>query len=299
MPAPWRFFVVEVVALRRLGPSFLRVTFTGDDLHRFADNGYDQRIKVAFPESPAAVAHLPEGADWYQRWRNLPDECRSPIRTYTVRAVRPELAELDVDIVLHGGADRGGPACRWARRARPGDRIAVLGPEAGFAGDHGGIGFRPPACPHSVLLAGDETAVPAISAIVERLSAGARGVALLEVPYPDDMQELRGPAGVAVRWLPRSGRPPGALLVPAAIEAAGRLAPAGVVRPVEDVDVDPHLLREVPDRGAALPMYSWLAGEAAAVTTLRRHLVSERGLDRTSVAFMGYWRNGRADVAAA
>ena len=144
-----------------------------------------------------------------------------------------------------------------------------------------------------------ETKSGKISAIVERLSAGARGVALLEVPDPPDMQELRGPAGVAVRWLPRTGRPPGALLVPAAIEAAGRLAPAGVVRPVEDVDVDPHLLREVPDRGAALPMYSWLAGEAAAVTTLRRHLVSERGLDRTSVAFMGYWRTGRADVAAA
>jgi NADPH-dependent ferric siderophore reductase len=298
--APWRFFVVHVVALRRLGPSFLRVTFTGEDLDRFADNGYDQRIKLCFPESPAAEAHLPDGADWYLRWRELPTEYRSPIRTYTVRRVRPAARELDVDIVLHGGADHGGPACRWARRARPGDRVAVLGPEAGFSGDHGGIGFRPPAEPARLLLAGDETAVPAVCAILERLPAGARGVALLEVPHPDDVQEVCAPHGFAVRWLARNGRPPGAELVPAVRRAAARLAPARVPgEPVEDADIDRELLWEVPDEGAALPLYAWLAGEAAVVTGLRRHLVVERGLDRGAVAFMGYWRQGRADATAA
>lgn len=43
------------------------------------------------------------------------------------------------------------------------------------------------------------------------------------------------------------------------------------------------------------PMYAWLAGEAAVIRTLRRHLVAERGLDRRSVAFMGYWRMGRSE----
>ncbi len=284
MLAPWRFFVVEVAAMRRLGPSFLRVTFTGEDLDSFADNGYDQRIKLAFPESPSAAANLPSGADWYRRWRELPPEHRSPIRTYTVREVRPHCRELDVDIVLHGGADHGGPACRWARRARPGDRIAVLGPEAGFAGDHGGIGFRPPATPHRLLLAGDETAVPAISAILERLPADARGEAVLEVPYAEDVLTIRAPAGIAVRWLARGGgRAPGSLLIPAVTEAAARLAPAAEAR-----DVAP----------AGLPQYTRLAGEAAAVTALRRHLVADRGFDRAAVTFMGYWRRGRADAAA-
>jgi NADPH-dependent ferric siderophore reductase len=298
--APWRFFVVEVAALRRISPSFLRVTFTGEDLDRFADNGYDQRIKLAFPESPEAERHLPDGPDWYRRWRELPAEHRSPIRTYTVRAARPERRELDVDIVLHGGADNGGPACRWARSARPGARIAVLGPEAGYAGDHGGIGFRPPPAPHALLLAGDETAVPAISAILERLPVDARGEALLEVPYPDDAQEVRAPAGVAVRWLARDGGAPGRLLVPAVIDAAGRMLPAqSDLGDAGHVDGDRRGLREATGARPAPPLYTWLAGEAAVVTTLRRHLVTERGCDRASVSFMGYWRQGRADAAAA
>jgi NADPH-dependent ferric siderophore reductase len=294
--APWRFFVVEVRALRRLGPSFLRVTFTGDDLDRFADNGYDQRIKLALPESEEAMRHLPDGPDWYQRWRALPTELRSPIRTYTVRAVRPHERELDVDIVVHGdGSD--GPALRWARTARIGDRIAVLGPEAGHDGDHGGIGFRPPTDDHGLLLAGDETAVPAICAIVERLPAHARGEVLLEVPHEGDTQPLVGPRGVVVRWLSRDGREPGCRLVPEVVRAAERLVTRRRPEPVPDVDVDHDLLWEVPPREEALPLYAWLAGEAGVIATLRRHLVAERGLDRRAVAFMGYWRQGRPDPA--
>ena len=272
MLAPWRFFVVEVVAARRLGPSFLRVTFAGDELHHFADNGFDQRIKLAFPESPVAEAHLPRGADWYRRWQELPEDHRSPIRTYTVRAVRPQAQELDVDIVLHDGVDQGGPACRWARRAGQGDRVAVLGPVAGYDGDHGGIGFRPPAGGGPLLLAGDETAAPAIGAILERLPRDARGLALLEVPYREDVLEIGAPPGVVVRWLPRHGRAPGCELVPAVQRAAA---------------------------GPDVPAYTWLAGEAGVITALRRHLVAERGFDRAAVTFMGYWRRGRTGAEAA
>jgi NADPH-dependent ferric siderophore reductase len=269
---PFRVFDVCVSRVVRLSPSFVRVTLTGADLDRFADNGFDQRIKLAFPESPVAEAHLPSGADWYRRWRELPEDHRSPIRTYTVRAVRPRRLELDVDIVLHDGVDQGGPACRWARRARPGDRIAVLGPVAGYDGDHGGIGFRPPAGGGPLLLAGDETAAPAIAAILERLPGDARGLALLEVPYPEDVLEVGAPSGVVVRWLPRHGRAPGCELVPAVQRAAA---------------------------GPDLPVYTWLAGEAGVVTALRRHLVAERDFDRASVTFMGYWRRGRTGAEAA
>ena len=48
---------------------------------------------------------------------------------------------------------------------------------------------------------------------------------------------------------------------------------------------------DAPDTGA--PAYAWLAGEAGVVTGLRRHLLREAGFDRRSVAFMGYWRQGR------
>ncbi|MFC8906523.1 siderophore-interacting protein, partial [Micromonospora sp. NPDC057140] len=285
--APWRLFGVEVRAVRRLSPSFVRVTFTGADLDRFADNGYDQRIKLALPLPGQAEVHLPAGPDWYTRYRALPERLRNPVRTYTVRAARPHLAEVDVDLVLHGD---GGPATRWARRVCPGDRAALLGPDAGFDGEHGGIEFRPPPAGR-LLLAGDETAVPAITAILERLPADARGRALLEVPEPADALGVAAPPGVQVTWLPRAGGRHGSRLVPAVAAAAGLLTgPAPAATPVADVDVDRELLWEVPTPATPVPLYAWLAGEAGVIRTLRRHLVAERGLDRRAVAFMGYWR---------
>ncbi|MET8353172.1 siderophore-interacting protein [Micromonospora sp. NPDC005206] len=291
---PWRLFTVEVRAVRRLSPSFVRVTFTGSDLDRFADNGYDQRIKLALPLPGQREVRLPEGPDWYAKWRALPEHLRNPVRTYTVRAVRPDLAEVDVDLVLHGDS---GPATRWAARVRAGDEIAILGPDAGYDGDHGGIEFQPSAA-GSLLLAGDETAVPAISGICERLPRDARGTVVLEVPDIDDVLPLAAPPRVEVRWLVRGADGHGSRLVPAVAAAAGELLAGdatGAAQPVADVDVDTEILWEVPDEVPPVPLYAWLAGEAGVIRTLRRHLVAERGLDRRAVAFMGYWRLGRAD----
>ncbi|MEU7972378.1 siderophore-interacting protein [Micromonospora sp. NPDC049089] len=294
--APWRVFAVAVRAVRRLSPSFTRVTFTGANLDRFADNGYDQRIKLALPLPGQDRATLPEGADWYATWRALPEHLRNPIRTYTVRAVRPHLAEVDVDLVLHGDS---GPATRWARRASVGDEIALVGPDAGYDGNHGGVEFRQSAG-GTVLLAGDETAVPAISSICERLPLDARGTVVLEVPDAADVLPLLAPPGVEVRWLARGADGYGSRLVPAVVAAAGELLAPGAstaAQPVPDVDVDTEILWEVPEQVAPAPLYAWLAGEAGVIRNLRRHLVAERGLDRRAVAFMGYWRLGHSDAA--
>ncbi|SCG47596.1 MULTISPECIES: siderophore-interacting protein [Micromonospora] len=293
--APWRVFTVTVRAVRRLSPSFLRVTFTGVDLDRFADNGYDQRIKLALPLPDQRGVDFPEGADWYAQWRALPEHRRNPIRTYTVRAVRPHLAEVDVDLVLHGD---GGPATRWARRVGAGDQIAIVGPDSGYDGNHGGVEFRPSdgSC---LLLAGDETAVPAIGSICERLPLDTRGVVLLEVPHADDVLPLVAPPGVEVRWMTRGVDGYGSRLVPAVAAAADQLLvprASATRQPVPDVDVDTEILWEVPEEVATAPLYAWLAGEAGVIRTLRRHLVAERGLDRRAVAFMGYWRLGHADA---
>ncbi|MEV5210522.1 siderophore-interacting protein [Micromonospora sp. NPDC053740] len=293
--APWRVFAVTVRAVRRLSPSFTRVTFTGANLDRFADNGYDQRIKLALPLPGQDRATLPDGPDWYATWRALPEHLRNPIRTYTVRAVRPHLAEVDVDLVLHGDS---GPATRWARRASVGDEIALVGPDAGFDGNHGGVEFRQ-STGGTLLLAGDETAVPAISSICERLPLDARGTVVLEVPDAADVLPLLAPPGVEVRWLARGADGYGSRLVPAVVAAAGELLAPGTstaAQPVPDVDVDTELLWEVPEQAASAPLSAWLAGEAGVIRTLRRHLVAERGLDRRAVAFMGYWRLGHTDA---
>lgn len=230
---PWRLFGVQVRRVRRLSPTFVRVTFTGDDLDRFADNGYDQRIKLVLPVPGRGLADLPAGPDWYARWRDLPEQRRPPVRTYTVRAVCPAAREVDVDFVRHGES---GPASRWAGAAAPGDEAALVGPDTGWPGEHGGVEFRPPPPASLVLLAGDETAVPAVAAILARMPRHLSGDALLEIPDPDDALPVEPPPGVRVSWLPRSGGAPGSRLVPAVQAAAGRLLAsatvgAGISRP--------------------------------------------------------------------
>jgi NADPH-dependent ferric siderophore reductase len=298
----YRTFVVRVSQLRRLSPSFLRVTFTGADLVDCAPNGWDQRIKLLLPLPGRGIADCPTGPDWYADWRALPDEGRNPLRTYTVRAARPEARELDVDVVLHGAT---GPASAWAERAVVGDELAIVAPSARFPGPTGGFEWHPPADASCLLVAGDETAVPAICAIVESLPGGVPARVLLEVPTSADVLPLAAPAGVEVSWLPRhvdgTATPAthGRLLIEAVARAArdlpGRATPSRA-ETLDDVDVDTEILWEVPDdlpRETSGP-YAWLAGEAGTVKALRRHLVQEAGLDRGSVAFMGYWRQGRS-----
>ncbi|MEV0631413.1 siderophore-interacting protein [Nonomuraea wenchangensis] len=294
MSSPFHMFHVQVDRLERLSPSFLRVTFTGDDLCHFADNGYDQRIKLVLPLPGCGLSYLPSGPDWYAQWRQLDDARRNPIRTYTARQVRAHIRELDVDVVMHPD---GGPVARWAERVQPGDEAAILGPDARYDGEHGGLEFRLPAGSATVLLAGDETAVPAICSVLERLPAGVTGEALMEVPFADDALPVETSCSVRVGWLPRNGGERGAQLVPAVRAAAGRLltSPGAGLNGFSEVDVDTEDLWEVPQEDAAEPLYAWLAGEAGVIKTLRRHLVGERGMDRRAVAFMGYWREGRAE----
>lgn len=303
--ATWRFFDVTVARLERLSPSFLRVTFTGDDLGEYADLGLDARTKLILPTPDGGHAHLPRGEDWYLQWRELPDEHRNPIRTYTTRAVRPDLAEVDVDVVLHGDS---GPASRWANRAQVGNPMVLMGPNALSDGPHGGVEFRQPATGRPVLLAGDETAVPAIATILSQLPAYCTGAAFLEVPAEGDRLDLVAPEGVAVTWLARGQRPHGDLLVPAVREVAGTMtgaarAAARATQELEDVDIDEEILWEVPDPDAVTEsaevaegeVYAWFAGEAGVIRALRRHLVGDLGVDRAAVSFMGYWRAGRAE----
>ncbi|CCG02063.1 siderophore-interacting protein [Blastococcus saxobsidens] len=297
----YRTFPVRVSHVQRLSPSFLRITFTGPEMTDFSSNGFDQRIKVMLPLPGRSVLDCPAGNDWYGAWRELPPERRMPIRTYTIRALRPEQREVDVDFVLHGAT---GPASAWAERAAVGDEVVLVGPNARFPGPTGGFEWHPPADASCLLIAGDETAVPAICAIVETLRPGRRGKILLEVPTAADALDLVAPDGVEITWLPRwpdDGTAPtarGELLTAAVVAAVDELADVrtpGVV--LDDVDVDAGILWEVPGEDA-LPrrssgVYAWLAGEAGVVKSLRRHLVQDVGIDRRSVAFMGYWREGR------
>lgn len=295
---PWRLFGVQVRAVRRLSPSYVRITFTGPDLDRFADPGLDQRIKLVLPaEGRDGFDGVPMDRGWAGLYE-LPDEVRPRIRTYTTRALRPDVRELDVDLVLHGD---GGPASRFAGSAAPGDVVAFLGPNADFDGDPGGLEFR---CPESVpvLLVGDETALPAIARILEELPVDATGEAVVEVPTAGDRLDLRRPEGVRLTWLPRDEagldphEPAGSLLQAAVVDALARTWPTliGAAHTGEDVpETDEELPWDVPQAVVGEDLYAWMAGESGAITRLRRYLVRDLGIDRTKIAFMGYWKHGR------
>ncbi|MCC9173624.1 siderophore-interacting protein [Arthrobacter sp. zg-Y179] len=331
-------FDVEVKRIVRVGANFQRVTFAGPCLADFGVQGltHDLRIKVIVPCVDAAGTSLPLpdlstlDAGWYQDWLKLDPATRGCMRTYTVRGARcsgPE-PEIDVDFVMHFDEDgKGGPASSWAAAAEPGDRVCIIGPNVAqcvTAESYGGIEWRPGMARH-VLLAGDETAVPAITAILESLPEDVTGHALMEIPSSGDRQEVSTNSGVQMIWLARGSRPHGELLdaavrqvvaLPgwASVETADGepFRPSPTLREPEEVNVDEAILWETPQRldpavveasrnphapSGALPFYAWIAGEAAVVRGLRRYLVRDVGIDRKQVAFMGYWRKGRAELS--
>ncbi|WP_031159758.1 siderophore-interacting protein [Streptomyces durhamensis] len=271
--APFRFFSLQVVRTRRLGPSLVRVTFGGADLHAFHSDGRDQSLSLFLPHpgQPEPVVPLELGDDWWQAWRELPDGIRAVMRSYTLRALRRDplgqTAEIDIDFALHGvgpgACTPAGPASRWASRAGAGDRVLLLGPAVA---DNRAIRFRPPEDTDLVVLWGDETAVPAATAILESLPAGTRVRTWLEVPHAGDIQDVRTQADAEITWLVRHDGSP------TAVDAVRAARLPATERP-----------------------YVWIAGESGQVKALRRYFVGECGVDRRRVTFVGYWRQGMTE----
>ncbi|RII19646.1 Vibriobactin utilization protein ViuB [Streptomyces sp. YIM 130001] len=271
MKTPFGLFDLEVTRGHDLSPSLRRFTFTGETLNHFESGGRDQSLSLFLPHPYQAAPVLPPAQDqaaWYRAYRAMPSDVRAVMRSYTVRAQRrgdDGRTEVDIEFALHPD---GGPACRWAETAGAGDRVAVLGP---MTADNSGVRFRPPAGTDWVLIWADETALPAAAAILEALPAGTPAKVWLEVPYAADRRTLHTEADAEITWLARDEAP-----------AAGQ--------------GEPLALTAV--RAATLPEgtpYTWIAGEAGALRTLRRHLVGERQFDRRAVTFVGYWRHGASE----
>ena len=303
----YRPFRVRVVRVDRLTPTFRQITLGGDDLDEFGTDGLDQRVKLILPAVGQSLPDFdpPTAAEstWYTDWLAIPADERPAMRTYTVRRVRPASREVDIVLVEHevpGGVQ--GPAGAWLRRVVPGDEIILVGPDVCSPERNAGLDWHPGGA-SSLLLVGDDTAAPAIVAILESLSARSDLTvqAFVEVPFPSDRLPADLADGTAINWLARGELPHGRLLLPTVTawldDHPGLIEGARVRAPqqLEDVDVDRELLWDSPDVEVPGSFYAWIAGEAAMVKTLRRELVTERCVDRRRVAFMGYWRLGQAE----
>lgn len=289
---PYRTVVTQVT---RLSPHLIRITVGDESLRHFTTAGPDQLIKLLLPRPDGSLPEIglfddppPPIKEWYGKWRELPNEERNPIRSYTVRAARPTAREIDIDFVIHGDGDEG-PASAWAASAQPGDELVLLGPDNRSDEPILGVGWHPGLATR-VLLAGDETALPAITAILESLPNQISGHAYIEVPTAADVLSIESSSSIHQLWLPREGAAHGQLLT-AAVMQWGDSQPG---TPQRDQLDDASLSHDGPS-AAHLADYAWLAGERSAVTRLRRYLVFTLGFDRRDVVFTGYWREGHSE----
>src|SRR5690606_23957717 len=141
----------------------------------------------------------------------------------------------------------------------------IVGPDAGSIDSAIGIDWHPGAATQ-LLLAGDETAAPAICAVLESLPHGRRAQAVIEVPDAADRLPTDLPTGCADTWLPRCGDPVGTNLDPAVRGwvadnlAVIRPALAASAQQLDDVNVDLELLWDSPEEVTDGHFYAWLAG---------------------------------------
>ena len=246
--------MLEVLRTVEVTPRMRRVTFGGAELEGF---GEGPNLKLLIPPPHLAVPELPvTGADGRAIWP--PDERKPTVRTYSLRAHRPEQGEIDVDFVLHGN---GGVAASWAAQAKRGDIVGIGGP-----------GGRTVTQADWYLFAGDHSALPAIAAMLEKLPAQARGRAFIEVSDAAEQQPLNTKADIEIVWLHRNGMP----------ADGGSLLPDAV------------LGTSWPDAGR---VFAWAGCESSAVRTIRAHWRDERRLDRRHILAIGYWRRGMTEQA--
>jgi NADPH-dependent ferric siderophore reductase len=238
---------MRVKGVRQVTPLIRRITLGGEDLGRF--DAAAMHVRLLFP--PAGL----DRPEWPVPGRNgrpvWPPQERCPTqRIYTIRSIDVAAGELDIDFVLHGDE---GVASGWAARASVGDLIGMLGPGGAERDDADWY-----------LLAGDETAIPAIARILQRLPAHARGVVLVEVADAQEIQPLAVPPGLDQRWLLREDR------------HAGH----------SDLLADAVTAVKPPEQGTIL---CWLGAEAETARRVRHHWREVLELPREAVISVAYW----------
>jgi NADPH-dependent ferric siderophore reductase len=199
--APSGLVHAEVLRSERISPNFVRVTIGGSDVRRFEAQGFDQWFRLALPvDDGTALEKLPQRVDTrgYLKYLMVPKTTRPVIRNYTVREFRPEVAELDIDFVVHGTDGVAGP---WATSVEAGAPVAFIDQ---------GRGWKPvPA--ESYLLVADETGLPAIAGVLRDMPRDAVGHAVIEISDAADAQDVAAPNGINVHWVVRARERPGTL----------------------------------------------------------------------------------------
>lgn len=223
--AEWDFTVLDSALV---APRMMRVGLACPDLARFS-YAPGQALRISVPCGPHGVGE----------------------RDYTIRGIDRAAGRIDVDVFLHG--DTPGPG--WARSVVTGDRVRARGPRSPVRLWPGRDWY---------LLAGDETAMPAILHMLETLP-GTAARAFIEIDDPEDRMEAVFRPGVVLTWVLRGrGGQPHADFIGQVLDS---VRPGG--------------------QGQAC-----VIGQTGVVQAIRRGLMAA-GMAREDIAAEGYWRPGR------
>ncbi len=236
--------IVNVVRAVDIASNMRRVTLAGESLHLLADRHLPgDAVKLYIPEAESKAV-VPQ-------YLMLPNR-KNPfnVRAYTIRSFNPVTAEIDIDVFLHGDT----VGSLWARNALAGQQVGFIGPRHDYKGAPGA---------DWQLLIGDESALPAIAAILESLSETDRAYALIEVTDQGDEVPLNLKAQASVQWLHR-----------------------GAVPAKQSKLLESALRSFIWPQGKG---FVWAAGEQHAIKSIRHHLSHERHLSGHDFKTIGYW----------
>jgi len=287
--------VLSVVRTEWLTPRMVRVIAGGPGFADLVGNptaplgSTDKYTKIIFAKPELALLP-PYNLEALRE--SLPQEDWPVTRTYTIRWIDEAAQQVAIDFVVHGSADTGSADTGSAETgsaepgsAEPGSE-GIAGPWAAsaVAGDPlvlGGVGgaYAPSADADWHVLAGDESALPAISSALEFMAADARGVAHIEVEDDADVQPLRAPAGVRIDWILRGHD-----------RVVGTLADA--VDASFDTSFDAAVAAGELPADATVQVFAH--GERESMKAIRA-VLARRGIPRERISLSGYWAYGRTE----
>ena len=145
------------------------------------------------------------------------------------------------------------PLSDWVDQATAGSRVALSGPGRGYLVD-----------PHApaFLIAGDESALPAITTLIPELPRTASVHVVVEVVDPVARLELPTHPRLTEQWCTATAGAPSGEALQTALTAAS-------------IEPDTRV---------------WVAGEAAAVHRIRKYLFDVRSVPREHAVVRGYWK---------
>ncbi|MEQ2026895.1 siderophore-interacting protein [Xenorhabdus szentirmaii] len=287
-----------------VSPSILRCVFQGDDVDQMQRHAPDQRIKLLLPQPDSVKLNFGDENDWYRGYQSIPKEQRPLMRTYTIRELRTEKKEMDVEFVLH---DHHSPVSNWLSQVQSGDLLQVVAPrreqQDGMEGSgkkgNGieGCEWKPSPQVRQSLLIADETALPAALGILEQLAeddAPPYVQAFFEVPVTEDCVNLDHFTFADIFWLPRDGQEKyehGERLVEAVRQhvVIPESANIQMQSTIEEASSEDKLWERAENENNPNSFYAWVAAESSTVKKLRHYLILERHLDRSTINFMAYW----------